>query len=145
MSDATCELVVTLFGIFPLFDEFGGRSFLVDYVWQACIDFLLSLIKQSLNIRRRTHSHLTPKIIKLIEEFHMTLMGRTFLNTSLHHLSMKISGFGQGGRDASQSCMNRFDVRSGSVKYAFLAWRHAHALWSLEQTPWRSHTLCIEN
>ena len=32
IDDAPSELVVTLLGIFPLFDKFGGRSFFVMYI-----------------------------------------------------------------------------------------------------------------
>ena len=32
IDDTTSELVVTLLGIFPLFDKFGGRSFFVTYI-----------------------------------------------------------------------------------------------------------------
>jgi hypothetical protein len=57
----------------------------------------LDVINLILECRRRTQSHPMLKSGQLTDEVRNTLMGRTFLDTSIHHPCVKISGFGQGG------------------------------------------------
>ena len=107
VSNTTRELVVTLRGIFKLSDESLGPFLLVTYVWSDCVHFSLNannpLNSPLLNIHRRMNSHLSPKVGQLVDEFLLAVMCCTFMDTSFHHPSLEISGFGKGGRDAGQS------------------------------------------
>lgn len=102
VSNTTRELVVTLRGIFKLSDESLGRSFFVTYIWKDCIQFFLGLIKLSLIRLGRLPSHPMPEIGYSVYECLLAFMRCAFMDTSLHHLGLKILGFGKGGRGTGQ-------------------------------------------